>query len=390
MNVLSLFDGISCGRVALENLRADVTNYYACEIDKYATSVSKKNYPDIKRLGDINDWETWDLDFAKIDLILAGFPCQAWSAAGNQQGVADERGKLVYRLIDIHKKVRQVNPNVKFLFENVRMKKSHLNFINDLFECEPIEINSARVSAQSRVRNYWTNIASEATQPEDLNVHLKDILESGWINSDKSYWVGASKRGRYVSARQVGRKLNADGKRDDYNPNIKIVQRLELRGDEKSNCLTTVQKDSLLALKIDPTFCEQPSNKTEGCTKVGGVSDKPLRIGHFNKGSQGDRVYSTKGKSVCLSAQSGGKGGKTGLYYVELPDGEYIVRKLTPIECERLQTLPDDYTKLGIQNGTEVVVSNSQRYKMLGNGWTVKVIEHLLKPFVETFNKNRV
>jgi len=169
-------------------------------------------------------------------------------------------------------------------------------------------IDSALVSAQQRKRLYWTNIPG-IEQPEDKHIYLQDILESRYTDRLKSYCIDAS----YF--RGTNLKLYLEKKRRQI------------------------------------------------------VFEKPFKVGQFNSGGQGDRVYAIEGKSVTLSANGGGRGAKTGLYYINLPNGQYIIRKLTPIECERLQTLPDNYTE---------GISNSQRYKCIGNGWTVDVIVHII------------
>ncbi len=324
MNVLSLFDGMSCGRIALDRAGIEVSTYYASEIDKYATKVSEANYPDIIRLGDVTKWRDWDLDWSSIDLIFAGFPCQSWSTAGKQLGDKDERGMLFWIMLDIMKHVKMFNPNFKFLIENVKMKKEFEAYIthhteNAVGSCEKTLINSALVSAQNRNRYIWTNWS--VTQPEDKGVVLADIIDQGVVDRGKSYCIDANyyKGGNlknYIEkcrrqivfinpASLVGRRLNASGVREDSNKSVPITQCLQVKHNpSKMHCLTTVQKDTLIS---------------------------------------------------------------------SLPPGRYPngkdYRKLTPIECERLQTVPDNYTNH---------VSNTQRYKMLGNGWTVDVIAHIL------------
>ena len=219
------------------------------------------------------------------------------------------------------------------------MKQEFQDIITEYLGIEPIVINSNLVSAQNRTRYYWTNIPN-ITQPKDKELLLKDITEDGLQS------LGLAKRGRY----------NEDGK---------VVQNYELNGTEKSNAMTTVSKDTLLFIPID-----KHSSKS-GLVCLGGLI-KPTHKLWLNDGkllqrnfSQGNRVYSSEGKSANLNANSGGIGGKTGLYEI---DG--VIRKLTPLECERLQTVPDNYTSC---------VSNTQRYRMLGNGWTVDVIAHIFK-----------
>ena len=320
MRVLSLFDGISCGRVALERAGIPVDVYYASEIDKYAISVAQAMYPDTVKIGDV-----CKIDFTqyidKIDMIIGGSPCQDLSIAKqNRQGLQGERSRLFWEYI---KALTIIKPKY-FLLENVAsMKKEDRDAITAVLrgiypETECIMINSALVSAQQRKRYYWTNWHVE--QPEDKGVLLKDILE------DSADSIGAAMRTR-----------------EDENVKFK---RLEVNGQEKSNCLTSVHTDSMVL--------------------------KPVRIGHIGKGRQGERIYHVEGKSVSLSTNGGGLGAKTGLYKVDLPDGDYVVRKLTPRECARLQTYPEHC--FHVAN-----ISNTQWYKAFGNGWTVDVIAHIFK-----------
>ena len=360
MNVLSLFDGMSCGMIALERIGATVNKYYASEIDKYATKVSEANYPDIIRLGDVTKWREWDIDWGSIDLVIGGFPCQAWSMAGKQLGDKDERGMLFWTMLDIMKHVRKHNPKAEFLIENVKMKKEFEEYITHhtteaLGTVHKILINSALVSAQNRNRYYWTSF--EATQPEDRGIVLADIIEDGFVDRDSSHCLDANyyKGGNLKSyfeknRRQLVFKCGAirgryivDGKRADHIVDSmagKTEQRLELRKDEKTNTLTTVQKDNQVV------FTEKLQTLLA-------------------------TLYKENAKSMVKRSKTGLLVGSESQDFKQYKDGELYYRKLTPqTECERLQTVPDNYTNH---------VSNTQRYKMLGNGWTVDVIAHLLK-----------
>lgn len=284
MNVLSLFDGMSCGQIALERAGINVNKYYAAELDKYAITVTQANYPDTVQLGDVTNWREWDIDWASIDLLIGGSPCQGFSFAGKQLAFDDPRSKLFFVYVDILNHIRSLNPSVKFLLENVKMKKEYLGVISDHLGVEPVFINSALVSAQNRQRYYWANW--EFGQPEDRGVVLTDILE------DNYNWVACV----------VGTSKNRD-----------------IRETKKLGCLT--------------------ANYFKGVLAAGRpfVAD-PVVIGETLKSGM---------------------------------DG---YRMLTPTECERLQTVPDNYT---------AHVSNTQRYKMLGNGWTVDVIAHIFKEMIK-------
>lgn len=280
MNVLSLFDGMSCGQIALNRIGIKPAKYYAAELDKYAITVTQANYPDTMQLGDVTGWREWDIDWASIDLLIGGSPCQGFSFAGKQLAFDDPRSKLFFVYVDILNHIRSVNHSAKFLFENVQMKKEYLDVISEQLGVQPVFINSALVGAQNRHRYYWANL--EFGQPEDKGIVLADIIESGAVDRDKLVFIIQRGRG-------------------------------------------------------------------------------------FNKGG----VKATDGKTPSLSSSSW-------QHNNHLTDG-VSYRKLTPVEFERLQTVPDNYT---------AHVSNTQRYRMLGNGWTIDVIAHIFNS-IESANENK-
>ena len=310
MNVLSLFDGMSCGQIALNRIGVKPTVYYAAEIDKPAMAVTKGNFPNTIHLGDVTKWYEWPVDWASIDLLIGGSPCQGFSFAGKQLAFDDPRSKLFFVFLDILSYLKMVNPKVKFMLENVKMKKEYLDVITEKLGVEPVFINSALVSAQNRQRYYWCNWS--VRQPEEEDVLLNDVLETGESDRAKSYALTA----RYYKAGQLRRYLD---KASD-----------QLIFDLHSISEKCVAKFNRYGVKFV-------------------THDAP--------------------KSKVLTAGDYGKLGKYGNYLQAL-DCPVSYRKLTPIECERLQTVPDNYTK---------AVSNTQRYKMLGNGWTVDVIAHIFR-----------
>lgn len=553
MNVLSLFDGISCGRVALERAGITVDKYYASEIDKGAIAISNKNYPDIINLGSVEDWRSWGIDLSKIDLLIGGSPCfkegtlittdkgykniedirvgdmvlthknrfrevvklmvsissnlyelnicgspktevtsdhpyyvrkmrrvwdsdlktnrrifsepdwktvseltkgdyigfpiynlsenpynltkeddedafmidnhlwlpfrnktllntvalvynfevtednsyvanncivhncQGFSVAGKQLNFDDPRSKLFFEYVDILNAIREKNPNVKFLLENVKMKKEYSDIITEYLGVDPIEINSSLVSAQSRRRLYWTNIKG-VTQPADKGIYLKDIVhekaDMDTVMSDSWCKWFKERMDMLLSKQRIG--VNSD----------------------KAVCMTARQYSNwqgnfvyeVLDKYIIPIDDTLHILETE--TKRG-------KIGFIKTDSQGNRVYSIHDKSITICGEAGGRGAKTGLYLFgcitpdrfmpwqngqRFNDGnkfytltacdkhgiftEGYIRKLTPIECERLQTLPDNYTLTEIDGKT---ISDTRRYRALGNGWTVDVIAHILR-----------
>lgn len=232
MNVLSLFDGISCGYLALQKSKIKINKYYASEIDKKAIEVSKYNNSSIVHIGDVAQWREWNIDWRNIDLLIGGSPCQGFSFSGKQLAFEDPRSKLFFTYVDILNHIRTFNPNVKFLLENVKMKQEFLDIISDHLFVAPIFINSSLMSAQNRQRYYWFNWNMKPI--EDKNIKLRDVLDEGSEKLNKGSIIG--------------RRLNEYGKRDDYNKNIPIRQYIEVRAtnQDKSNCLTTVEKDNVL------------------------------------------------------------------------------------------------------------------------------------------------
>lgn len=329
MNVLSLFDGMSCGQIALNRIGKTPTKYYAAEIDKYAIEVTQANYPDTIQLGSVLDWQSWDIDWASIDLVTGGFPCQAWSVAGKQQGDKDERGMLFWTMLDIMKTVMAHNSNAYFLIENVKMKKDFEQYITYHTEqalglVHKHLINSALVSAQNRNRYYWTNIEG-VTQPEDKGLVLRDVLEDADTDREKSYCLDANYH-KGASVEQYESKCRRQL--------IMVGHASDIKGHDAN-------KRVYSADGLAPTL-----------TTMGGGHREPK--------------VAIRTKSKCV--RSSGLGSYDRHEWDSISDCHY--RKLTPLECERLQTVPDNYTNH---------VSNTQRYKMIGNGWTVDVIAHILR-----------
>lgn len=325
IKVLSLFDGISCAQVALKSLGYDV-EYYASEIDKYALEVTRKNHPETIQLGDIKniDGKKFNVLFKrKVDLLIGGSPCQDLSISKqNREGLKGKRSGLFYEYLRI---LKEAKPKY-FVLENVAsMPKEAKDEISKQLGVEPIMINAALVSAQQRKRLFWTNIKN-VELPEDREIFLRDIIhEFRGETVDEKYFVS-----------------------DKALKNKKTV----IKGmNEKARALSANMRG------------------------VGNNGTTCIRIGKIGNGGQGERIYSIDGKSIALSANGGGCGAKTGLYKIK-----NYVRKLTPIECERLQSLLEDSTKTGIdEDGKKIKMSNTQRYKMCGNAFNRLVIENILK-----------
>jgi DNA (cytosine-5)-methyltransferase 3A len=328
MVVLSLFDGMSCGQIALERAGIKVDSYFASEIDKHAIKVTQKNYPNTKQLGDVSSVKGSDLP--KIDLLIGGSPCQGFSFAGKQLNFEDPRSKLFFEFVRL---LEETKPKY-FLLENVKMKKEYEDIITECLGVKPVAINSELFSAQDRKRIYWTNINFNELPKENKST-VEDILEE---EVDAKYFI-----------------------------------------DPKRSVI----------------ICENEVKKR--------------KIAFIGSNSQANRIYNIHGKSVCLCGEGGGLGAKTGLYALPCltPDRnekrqngrrfkpphskfytltamdrhgvltDNFIRKLTPIECERLQTVPDNYTSC---------VGDTQRYRMLGNGWTVDVVAHIFKGLLNETN----
>lgn len=372
MIVLSLFDGMSCGQIALDQLGIKPTKYYASEVDKYAIAVTQHNYPNTIQLGDVTKWREWDIDWSEIDLIYGGSPCQGFSFAGKQLAFDDPRSALFFVFVDILNHIRKVNPDVKFLLENVRMKKEYLDVISEYMEVQPVMINSALVSAQNRVRYYWTNIA-KIEQPEDMGILLRDVLEDIEISEEiKEEWNPKESK-NYIqwdvnnkgNKSQDQRAFYSDGKHGTLPANggeskVKVTNR----------CIQVGKADLKGHDQIKRVY--SPDGKSPTVTTCEGGHREP-------------KVIVDRDKSHCLDANYA-KGSNWEQYKKksrrQLVGSEHSWRKLTPKECERLQTVPDDYTLVPHPTFKNRMMSNSQRYKMLGNGWTVEVIKHIFKNLI--------
>jgi DNA-cytosine methyltransferase len=351
MNVLSVFDGCAMSYVALKRLGIPVTNYYASEIDKYAINVAKANHPDIIHLGDVQDISFKEGD---IDLLVGGSPCQGFSFAGRQLNFDDPRSKLFFEYVRI---LKECKPKY-FLLENVRMKQEYQDVISDALGVQPIAINSRLLSAQNRQRLYWTNIP-DIQQPEDKGIVLQDILEDGFVDRDKSHCLDANyfKGGNLKTYFEKHRRqlvFSKDG--------LCHVGDADINGNE------TIKR------------VYHPLGKAPTLTTMGGGHREPKVLcgawrGRYTvNGVRQDHKHKVAGMTTQrLEVRTDGKTNSLTTVQkdnVAVDISELQWRKLSPLECERLQTLPDNYTNH---------VSNTQRYKMLGNGFTVDVIAHILK-----------
>lgn len=410
LNVLSLFDWMSCWMLALEKAEIPVSKYYASEIDKFAIQVSKKNYPQIQHIWDVKDiwyhngalwrWEDEEISEERenIDLLMWGSPCQWFSIAWKQLNFEDPRSKLFFEYVRL---LKETKPKY-FLLENVKMKKEYQDIISKHLWVEPIEINSALVSAQNRKRLYWFGVRQEdwtykqikIGQPKDREILLKDILQSEEEIEDNFY---------------ISDKVFEKLKKYESNARLSPL-------DWKSYCLNTMQwwhRQPKIALNVNPSWRWQnwnvynTDNKSPTLTTNKWEWPKILQRPRWT--NQG-WIKANNWKTPCLSANSWEQNNllirnATKQGYIEAKPWDWVdisfpnsktkrwrvkdwkawtlvtsdiqgvvdyklqIRKLTPLECERLQTVPDNYTDC---------VSNTQRYKMLWNGWTIDVIAYLL------------
>jgi len=428
--VLSLFDGMSCGQIALNRLGIPIKKYYASEIDPYPIKVTQANYPDTIQLGDVRDISLESLP-EKPDIILAGSPCTGFSFAGKRLAFDDPQSVLFFEFVRL---LKEIEPEW-FLLENVKMKKEYLNVITEHVGVEPILLNSALVSAQNRWRYYWTNIPG-INEPEDRGIVLRDILETeigkehfykqksiDYMERGNDKWQQAGSRradgyeqtpdteksftltanwhkgvpynyfkddtSRLHKPKQVGvaaeinghdilkRVYSPDGKSPTLNscsggnrePKVAIYQKPRgtnkggIRAkDGKTPSLTSSswQENNLLVKCMTEVRTPEANKIRAEHKKKTGKDWSPRHMRHL--------VERDDDKTNTLTANTS----KQHIIQIQ-KDSEMRWRKLTPIEAERLQTVDDNYT---------AHVSNSRRYHMLGNGWTIEIICHILKNMV--------
>jgi DNA (cytosine-5)-methyltransferase 3A len=371
MNVLSLFDGMSCGQQALERAGFKVDNYFASEIDKYGIQVTMANYPNTKQIGSVIDVDGYSLP--KIDLLIGGSPCQSFSFAGKRKGMStkDEQEILTlehylqlkkegyefegqsYLFWEYMRLLKEVKPKY-FLLENVMMGEKWEKILNRAIGVNPIEINSSLVSAQNRRRLYWTNIGMRSVglfgdlesiieQPKDKGMLLKDILQD---NPNAKYYLSEK-----IIAGFERHKERHENKKTGFGYKPK-------KKEDKANAL---RANAALCPTDNMLLVNEKYYLSEKMTKKMVITNQSKNIiGHSGTGGQKGVIHNIEGQSSSLCATD----------YKQPKQIKSLsrIRRLTPIECERLQTISDNYTSS---------VSDSQRYKMLGNGWTVDVIAHI-------------
>lgn len=351
-DVISLFDGGSCGQVALNRAKIGYRNYYASEIDKYAIQVTQDNWEDTIQLGDILNWRNWDIDWSNVGLVMGGSPCQGFSFAGKQLAFDDPRSKLFFVFVEILEHVRKFNPDVKFLLENVRMKKEYLDVISEYMGIEPVFINSALVSAQNRQRYYWTDIPG-VTIPEDKGITWGDVREHGVV-VESFYYTDAAMQ-------WLGRHSRSKGKKFKIHEDNEKMQMLEASHHKKYSSqrffgiIDTPPEDQVVGAMRGRYLVN--GKRQDGRMLTKGKTQQYIEFRHDGK----TNALTTVGKDNVVVPFT---------LPERIPASEFFFRYITPLECERLQTVPDNYTKC---------VSNTQRYRIMGNGWTSDVIAHIFQ-----------
>ena len=389
MKVLSVFDGISCGMMAFRKAGIPVDEYHAFEIDKYAVECSQHNYPEIIRHGDGDVFKADFTQFEGVDFLVGGSPCTYWSVAQKKDIRETEAHGMGWNLFQQYvRALREAKPKY-FIYENNKsMADAIKKEISETFGFGPVMINSALVSAQNRERYYWVGRRMEdgtyakvkVEQPEDMHLVLKDVLDSGYADRDKGHAVIAS-AGR-TTYREYFLKNQGNVALERADPKA-----FSMTGDfgnrrvsvnDKAYCLAANPSSDMSARVIE--------SASSNILPVGDTQDNKscaikaqyyknsvanfITNGKYNatgvaEGSLTDsekKIYDVKDGMITIKDKQ---------YPIKLPDGSYIIRKLSVDECKRLQTIPEDYDMK--------VISNTQAYKCIGNGWTVNVIVHLIQ-----------
>lgn len=370
MNVLSLFDGMSCGRITLSELGIPVEKYYASEVDKFAIKATMQNFPDTIQLGDVRELEVSRLD--KIDLIIGGSPCTNLSMSGKRKGLSTKEGMevldlqtylelkengfefegqsyLFWEYIRIYHELIERGDNPKFFLENVEMGKKWESVFNETMGRKGIHINSALVSAQNRRRIYWTDIHDDIPQPEDRGILLRDILEE---EVDEKY---------FLSDKMI-ECLKGRVKTEKFSP-VQFSP-IKFPYEQKARTINT----RLFKMGDNDNYIQVGNNdgSTQPCVIIAtpNIADITIPNKYIKKNI---RSIDDKAHTLLTTSHKGAMA--NGMTLVD--NGNFRIRRLTPTECARLQTVPEWYIWDGI--------SDTQRYKMLGNGWNIETIKHIFK-----------
>ena len=431
MIILNLFSGMGCDIMAHSRTNLPpITKVYHADVDKYSVAVDRFLHPEVIQLGDVTKIKGSDI--GHVDLILGGSPCQGFSFSGKQLAFDDPRSKLFFEFVRILEELRVINPKIHFLLENVKMKKEFRDVITKYLDVHPIELDSALDSAQSRRRLYW---ASWGVIPQiDKGIMLKDILQTRQEIEETFYYGKKSVdyMGRGNEKYAVNKRSDRYTQSTDTDKSFTVTANFHkgvpynyFKEDRPQADLVGKQGKVMLKENIDKASCLL-ARDYKGFGNQGQTGVRCIQVGHAEEIKGHDilrRVYSANGKSPTLNTMGGGNrepkvaiGAFRGRYIVDgkrqdhkmKPKGKTTQRlevrgdsksntlttvqkdnvvvqdirwrALTPIECERLQTVEDNATLFGIdENGKQITISKTQRYKMLGNGWCVDTIAHILK-----------
>lgn len=334
MKVLSLFNGMNTGRQALENVGIKVDKYYSSEIKPYAIELTQHHFPDTIQVGDVTKWKEWDIDWKSIDLVLSGSPCQDLSAAGKRAGINGKKSSLFFTFVEILEHIKELNPKVLFLQENVgSASKLDVGIMSRALGVYPVRINSSLVTAQLRDRYYWSNIRTKETMfdivvdinlPNDKKIFLKDILENGFTDKEKSMCLLESNSRPLKTPYKMAKRYFDIGMAN-------------------------------LIFKDEQTFFRVKEATTVGFVDV--AENEAVDLSYPTSSTRRGRLM--KNKSNCLL--------RNNEYFVFQ---ENDIRYFTQTELERLQGFPDGYTS---------ILKRNQAACLLGDGWTLPIIEHIFK-----------
>lgn len=367
MNVVSLFNGMNTGRQALENIGIKVEKYYSSEIKPYAIELTQYHFPDTIQVGDVTKWREWDIDWKTIDLVLSGSPCQDLSAAGKRAGINGKKSSLFFTFVEILEHIKSLNPKVLFLQENVgSASKLDVGIMSRALGVYPVRINSSLLTAQLRDRYYWSNIRTKETmfdlvtdipQPKDKGIMFKDIITDGYVERVKSLALLESESRACTSQESIKNRAAKEFINMVYVDTDKHTclntgsgkdgsQRYLQHRNETTGMITLIYEEN------NELRCK--TNTLKGYDIV--TENDCLDLSFPTSTTRRGRV--TKGKSPCLMESS------NKLYSYK--DG--IVRTVNQIEMERLQGFPDGYTS---------ILSKAKAGSLLGDGWTLPIIEHI-------------
>jgi len=364
INVISLFNGMSTGHTAFDDLGIPIGKYYSSEIKPHAIELTKYHFPDTIELGDITNWKEWDIDWKSIDIVLSGSPCKDLSGAGKRKGIYGENSGLFWLFIEILEHIKKVNPNVLFFQENVgSASKADIGIMSRAMGLYPVRINSELVTAQLRDRFYWTNIktkeemfdvVTDIPQPKDQGILLKDIIENGFVDRDKARAVLESESRNNTDMAKMYRKYSLKGFGN-------VVY--QINPSKESNGVQPYQHNRVYAdYGKHVALTESISHRTKiayGIAKRGRKDDDGITKQQFE--------LNKTGKANCITTVD-----KDSMVLDDI-----IIRPLTKVELCRLQGFPDNHCDILTRNKTA---------SLIGDGWTLPIIKHIFKYIPEVMN----